>query len=133
MFFKIIVILEEVSNKLYNISKNSSMCEELSIESYADILNDNVALKNKLEKLGVNLDDTGLSVPLNYSDLLTEEEKAFLKKLSDDFNAKYTGDTVWHIKFSDEPGARRMYYSDIICENCYKSLQNIRTHDDYIR
>ena len=109
------------------------MCEELSVEAYLNILNDNVALKEKLEQLGVVWDDNGMSVPLKYSDLLTEEEKIFLKKVTEDFNAKNEGDRKWHIKFGFAPGVRTMCESDIICEKCYESLQDIRKHDDYIR
>ena len=83
-------------------SSKEALCEELSVKDYLNILDDNDILKDKLEELGVVIDADGISVPLNYSDLLTEDEKLFLTKLSDEFNAKYKGDTTWFVKFSNE-------------------------------
>lgn len=114
-------------------ANKTSVCEELSVKAYLDILDDNDILKEKIEKLGIVLDENGLSVPLNYSDLLTEEEKSFLKKLSDEFNVKYEGDTIWYFKFGDLPLERRICESDVICENCYKSLMKVRNHEDYMK
>ncbi|WP_420570717.1 hypothetical protein [Kordia sp.] len=114
-------------------NKSGTLCKELSVESYLSILKENDIIKDKLEELGIVLDKNGLSVPLNYTDLLTEKEKAFLKELADKFNAKYEGDTEWHVKFGSEPGARRYCYSDVICEHCYQSLIDVRNHENYMK
>lgn len=114
-------------------TKNVVGCREISVADYIEIIENHPDLKEKLNDLGVDLVEEGLSIPLNYSDLLTVEEKVFLKKLSDKFNAKYEGDTVWYLKFGDEPTSRRYCESDIICDYCYKSLLEVRTHKDYMK
>jgi hypothetical protein len=114
-------------------TKNAVGCKEISVADYLEIIENHPDLKEKLNDLGINLDKEGLSIPLNYSDLLTEEERVFLKKLSDKFNAKYEGDTIWHLKFGDEPESRRYCETDVICDYCYQSLLKIREHKDYMK
>ena len=61
-------------------SESSVVCKELSQDEYLKMIENNPVLQEKLDKIGISDSEDGLAVRLNYSDLLTAEEKKCLKR-----------------------------------------------------
>jgi hypothetical protein len=109
-------------------------CKELTEDDFLEMIDNSPEIKEKLEGLGISHDAEGLKVLLNYYDLLTEEEHAFLKEdLVQFFSDVPNGDIGLFIKFSKKPTDRTFCGSNVICDSCYKSLLEVRKHKGHLK
>lgn len=108
-------------------SENTLGCKSMTQDDFLEMIENNPILKEKLEEIGLDQSDDGLTIPLDYSDLLTDKEKKRLKKMYKKFGfKKKDGVYSWFIKFH---GLKVGYYvceTDVICDNCYKGLLEYR-------
>jgi hypothetical protein len=108
-------------------TENATGCKTMSQEDFLKMIENSPILKEKLEEIGIDQNLEGLNIPLNYSDLLTKDEKKSLKKQFKKygFHPKKDAD-CWFIKFGGEKGAFFICFSDVVCDNCYKGLLDNR-------
>ncbi|MBC8756382.1 hypothetical protein H2O64_17030 [Kordia sp. YSTF-M3] len=108
-------------------TEDATGCKTMSQDDFLKIIENNPILKEKLEQIGIDQDLEGLNITLNYSDLLTKDEKKSLKKQFKKFgfNPKKDADH-WYIKFGSRNGDFFVCLSDVVCDNCYKGLLDYR-------
>jgi len=102
-------------------SESSVVCKELSQDEYLKMIENNPVLQEKLDKIGISDSEDGLAVRLNYSDLLTAEEKKCLREgLSAFFKEGLFA------KFGKNDDEHSICITDKICDRCYANLLNRR-------
>jgi hypothetical protein len=107
-------------------SEETVGCKTMSQEDFLQMIEDHPMLKEKLEEIGINHDDEGLNVALNYSDLLTEKEKKILKKRFKKFGFDPKKDAdKYFLKFNTKKRGF-ICFSDVVCDSCYKGLLGYR-------
>jgi len=108
-------------------------CKEMTEDEFLTMVDNSPELKKKFEQLGISNDDDGLTVALNYYELLTEAELSFLKKnLSQFYPGSEKDDAGFYVKFYKEPDGMTFCFSNVICDTCYKALLEVRKHPDHL-
>ncbi|VXB28731.1 conserved hypothetical protein [Flavobacterium sp. 9AF] len=107
--------------------ENAVGCKKIEIESYLSMIENNPVIAEKLKQLGLENVEDRLAVPLNYYDLLTDEDKKVLAREMKKFIYKKPIEGLFY-KLNNTPNSVKMCTTDIICDFCYKGLIERRTY-----
>ncbi|WP_430408881.1 hypothetical protein [Kordia sp.] len=98
-------------------SQSDTVCKKMSQDDYLKMIENNPILKEKLDEIGISENEDGLAVRLMYSDILTEEEKKFLRQESPIYFEK-----GFFVKFGKSEDEDSVCFTDKICDRCYVNL-----------